>query len=558
MSLEITKFGLIDYLALDFKPGFTVFTGETGAGKSIIINALQVALGGRAYSEYIKSDAEKALIQAIFEPGDVPGLEKFLFDSGLEYADGQLIFTRQLARSGRNICRINGQVITLQLYKQVSNYLLDMHGQHEQQSLLHVQNHMELLDRFGDDLILETKKEVAGLYKKWRLLHQRLEELHSDRQKRARQMDMFHYQIEEIDQAGLFAGEEEDLVAEKLYAANIETIVQLSQTAYAALYDGERGSASAVDQLGKAVEHIEKLVEFDQKLSPMLEMASSALYQLQEVSRELVSYRDGVDFQPGRLEEIETRLYEMARLKSKYGDSVEKILAYREQASSQLKQLEDSENTEEVLAEENNVLKSAYFEKAQILTGLRRSAAKKLKDAVEKELGDLGMKNVALDVKFMPAGPGPAGVENIEFRISANPGEPPKALAKIASGGELSRLMLAFKYILAAADQIYTLVFDEVDAGIGGETLQAVALKLERLSKMRQVIVVTHAAGIAALSDDHYLVHKESAADQTRVSISMLHGEKRIDELVRMLGGTEISTSVIDHARQLRLQKNGF
>lgn len=555
LNLEITNFGLIDHLELIFKPGLTVLTGETGAGKSIIIDALQVALGGRAYGEYIKSGAEKALVQAVFEPVNLPELEKLLADSGFEYEDGILILTRQITRSGRNTCRINGRVTTLQLFKQVGNYLLDMHGQHEQQSLLNPSKHVELLDRFSGEQLLRIKEAVTESYKKWQLVKGKLERVKAGRQERARQIDMLRYQIKEIDAASLKENEEENLLAEKKYAANAETIAQLSQAGYVALYAGEKGVPAAVDQLGRAVESLEKLTEFDESLCPLLETVSSALYQVQEASRDLVSYRDSIDFQPGRLEEIEGRLNEIARLKTKYGDSVGKILAYREEAAVQLEELENSEITQETLEKESSDLKRLYLEMAEKLSGLRHEAAAELKSAVERELHHLEMKGVSLDIKFLPVDPGPHGVENIEFQISTNPGEPPKPLAKIASGGELSRIMLAFKCILASADQIPTLVFDEVDAGIGGKTLQAVARKLEQLSQVRQTIVVTHAPVIAALSDTHYHVYKKSLEGKTSTRIAMLEGEEKIYELARMLGGKEISRPVLDHARQLLQQK---
>lgn len=555
LSLEITNFGLIEHLELQFKPGLTVLTGETGAGKSIVIEALQVALGGRAYGEYIKSGAEKALVQAIFELKNLPDLEKKLSDFGLECEDGLLILTRQLSRSGRNICRINGQVTTLQQFKQIGSYLLDMHGQHDQQSLLNPSRHMDLLDRFGGDKLLDIKEKVAGLYAMWQSAKRKLDKIRLDFRERARQAEMLRFQVEEIDTASLSENEEEILIAEKTRLANAEKIVQLAQAGYAALYAGENRMPSAVDQLGRAVEYLEKLKELDDSLVPLLETVSSAFYQVQEAARELVSYRDGIEFQPERLEEIERRLSEISRLKAKYGDSITEILAYRNAAAAQLEELDNSEVREKTLEKEVKELEDSYKEMATKLSSLRKDAAQKLKKAVEKELKDLEMQGVTMDVKISPSTPGPHGLEDIEFLISTNTGEPPKPLAKIASGGELSRIMLAFKSILAAVDQIPSLVFDEVDTGIGGKTLQAVARKLEELSQHRQTIVITHAAPIAASADTHYYVYKQSVNGKTITQISLLEEENRIQELARMLGGKEISRPVLEHARQLLRQK---
>ncbi len=555
LSLEITNFGLIEGLKLPLKPGLTVLTGETGAGKSIIIDALQVALGGRAYGEYIQSGKEKALVQAVFEIGNLPDLREVLESTGLEPEDDYLILTRQLSRSGRNFCRVNGQVTTLQLYKQVGNFLLDLHGQHEQQSLLNTGKHMELLDRFSGEKLLDTKAEVKKIFRGWQSAKQRLDEIRANRRERVRKADMLRFQVEEIDSALLKENEEEDLIAEKNCVANAETIAQLAQSGYVALYAGESYAPSAVDQLGKAVVSLDKLKEFDAGIEPLLEAVSSALYQVEEAARDLASYRDNVEFQPGRLDQIENRLSEISRLKLKYGESVAKILSYKDCAVAELEELDNSEEMESDLNQECLKFGQSYEKYANQLTELRVNAANKLKSAVEKELHDLEMKGVLLEARLMPSEQGPHGVEEVEFVISTNPGEPPKPLAKVASGGELSRIMLAFKNIFASVDQIPSLVFDEVDTGIGGKTLQAVARKLEDLSHYRQTMVVTHAPTIAALADTHFHVHKHSEADQTSIGITLLRGQDRVKELARMLGGKEMSQTVLQHARQLLEQK---
>jgi DNA repair protein RecN (Recombination protein N) len=556
MSLSVTNFGLVESLELSLKPGLTVLTGETGAGKSIIIEALQVALGGRAYAEYIKSDKDKATVQAVFETGSMPHLREILDAAGVECQDNLLILSRQLSRSGRNFCRVNGQITTLQLYKQIGNYLLDMHGQHEQQSLLNQARHMELLDRFSGEELLSQKTRLKKIYQEWVGVKKKLDAIKSNRRERARQADMLRFQIEEIDAASLKENEEEELMAEKIKVANAERIAGLAQAGYVALYSGDNYAPAAVDQLGKAVESLEELKGYDENIHQLLENVSSALYLVEEAARDLVSYRDNIEFQPGRLEEIESRLSEISRLKAKYGESVDQIIKFRDDAAAQLEELDNSEEKEEALSEECSLLEESYYQTARKLSSFRRDAAEKLKAAVERELRDLEMHGVLLEVRQTPCEPGVNGLEDVEFLISTNPGEPPKPLAKVASGGELSRIMLAFKNILASVDGIPTLVFDEVDTGIGGKTLQAVARKLEDLSLQRQIIVVTHAPVIAALADTHYHVNKQFDTEKTTTGIAKLEGEDRIKELARMLGGKQLSRAVMDHASQLLKQKN--
>ncbi|MCF8009720.1 MAG: DNA repair protein RecN [Clostridiales bacterium] len=553
-KLEIKDFGIIEYMEENFESGFTVLTGETGAGKSIIMDALHMVLGGKAYADYVKSGKEKALIQAEFEPGELPELEKQLKELDLELEDGMLIMTRQISRTGRNVCRVNGQVLTLQLFKQIGKYLMDMHGQHEQQSLLNSSKHMEMLDRYSGKELLKHKKDVSDLYSRWLAVRRELEKIKSNKKERARQSDMYRFQIQELDDANLSPGEEDELLHEKKRLANAEKIAQLVQDSYTALYTGDNCPA-AVDQMGKVIQNLQELKNLDENFASMEEAITSALYQVEESSRDLASYRDNIEFEPERLEEVENRLSQIYQLKNKYGNSVEEILKYRDSAAAELQKLDNTSFKEDELESKNNELEKEYMENAHKLTDARKKAAKKLKSAIETELNDLEMKKVILEIKIIPSEPGSQGLEDIEFLISTNPGEPPKPLNKIASGGELSRIMLAFKSVLSAVDHIPSLVFDEVDTGIGGKTLQAVAGKLKQLSKHRQTIVVTHAAPIAAIADNHFLIHKQQAKNKVDAKAYILEGDKRITELARMLSGSDDSSAVLDHARQLLEQK---
>lgn len=550
-NLEITNFGLIDRLELEFKPGLTVFTGETGAGKTIIINALQVALGGRAYGEYIKSGEDKAVVQAVFETGSLYDIKKKLAANGFEDEDDVLILTRQLSRSGRNICRINGQITTLQLYKQIGEYLMDMHIQHEQQSLLNKSTHRELLDRFGGSNLLELKNKTAELFVKWKSVAKELEHIQEYSKARMRQADILRFQIDEIKSFSLAEDEEEQLLFERKLLVNAEKIMHYVQSTHKSLYSTEDDFLAAVDLLGQAMDSLEQLSNIDSSVKPLYETIASAFYQVQDVSMELVNYRDNVEFHPERLEEIEYRLNEISKLKSKYGDSVGEILDFMNKAEKQLEEIMNTETKEQDLKIKKEELKNKYNEAAAELSRIRHEVSLKLKIELEAVLKELEMQDVKIEIKMEDCEPCQHGTEDIEFLLSVNKGEPPRSIAKIASGGELSRIILAFKTVLAVVDYIPSLVFDEVDTGIGGKTLIAVAKKLKHLSEHRQILVVTHAAPIAALAENHYFVHKQTINGKTYSRIKELFGEHKIVEIARMLGGRKSSKAVLEHAKQL-------
>lgn len=551
-SLDIQDFGLIDRQVIEFGPGLNVLTGETGAGKSILIEALQVALGGRAWSEYIRTGCEKARVTAVFALAEeVADLKEKLAAWGIQLEeDGLLIMSRELSRSGRNLCRLNGQPVPLSLYREVGGSLVDIHGQHENQSLFSPEKHRDLLDRFGG--LWPLREEVAALYRRWRSISAELDEWQKGAQEKARRMDMLSYQIKEIDRASLNPGEEEELVRERQRLANAERIAMLASRCYALLYAGSGEVPPVVDLLGSVCRDLEELARLDGEVAPLLAATESALYQVEDVARELSRYRESVEYNPLRLQQVEERLARIKELKRKYGSTVEEVLRYREEAAAELEALSAGEEKSVALSGELQACRKEWEEKARALSQARRQAAAVLEKEVMRHLGDLEMEKAEFKVFLEEVDqPSAAGCERVEFFISPNPGEPLRPLARFISGGELSRVMLAIRAILAGVDELPTLVFDEVDTGLGGRALAAVGEKLLEISTKRQVICVTHAAQVASLARTHWRINKVVKEGQTLAKLEKLDEGGRLAELARMLSGREEDVLAREHARHL-------
>lgn len=552
-SISIKNFGLIEQVKIDFQDGLNVLTGETGAGKTIIIDALQLALGGRANTGQIRSGAEKAMLEVAFDPDKNELLEQLLNNQGIELCqEDYLVLSREIARSGKNICRVNGQMVPLAFYKQIGKSIADLHVQHEQTSLLNQEKHRELLDQFGGAHLVNLLGQVRTAYQNWHKALSHLEKLRREAGDRTRRADTLRYQIEEIQKANLEPGEEEALIREKSILVNAEKISLLADEAYSLLYDGKDGQSSALDLLARVSENIKSLVNYDSEAKNMLVALESALYQAEDTARDLSAYRDTVEYSPQRLEMVEERLNQIKILKKKYAGDIPSILEFLHNAATELQNLlyidEESANSEREL----EVLAAVYNDLAQVLSSERRQAALLLEEKVGSELASLEMGKVLLSVDFTPiTAPSPEGQEQIEFLISTNPGEPLKPLAKIASGGEMSRIMLALKTLLAQTDDKPVLVFDEVDTGIGGRALQAVAEKLSQLGDYCQVICVTHSAQVAAHARAHYRIHKEFDGLRTVTRVKPLDREERVEEMARMLGGKEVTDITRQHANQM-------
>ena len=557
-ELNIKNFAIIDQLRVEFTPGLCVFTGETGAGKSIVVDALNLALGERASAELIRTGCQEAVVEAAFELDGRGGgeISALLAEAGIDAQDGEdLIVRRVLSAAGKNKVYINGSLANLATLSALGAHLADIHGQHEHQSLLSLERQREMLDSFGE--LGGLVDEVAEAYRRLQDFRRELSGLESGERDRAQREDMLRFQKNEIEAAMLKPGEDAELVNEQGLLANSEKLAGLAAAADEALYSSD---ASVLSGLSKAVASLKDIAAIDSRMSQALELCETGRAQIEEAAREVSAYADRVEFDPDRLEHIGDRLDFIRKLKKKYGDSIEEILEFGEKASAELERMEQSTGELERLRKDIASIKSGLTAKAQALTKKRGAAAGVLTKKIEAELAQLGMKKTAFLVKVTqePGDDtedgrrlGPHGADRVEFLISPNPGEEPKALARIASGGELSRIMLALKTILVEGDSIPTVVFDEVDAGIGGAVAEEVGKKLKRVAAKRQVFCITHLPQIACMADSHYGVSKSVVKDRTSTGVRRLAEKERVDELARMLGGKTITEATLRHAEEM-------
>ena len=576
LEISIEQFALIERVHLQFSGGLNVLTGETGAGKSIILDAVQAVLGGRTSPDVIRSGEEKAVVEAVFDLSARPDSAASLREMGIAIADDHLLLVRrEINRSGRSAIRVNGRTVTAGMLRDATQGLVDLHGQHEHQSLLQVERHLDLLDQYGGSLLQQEGKplELLDRYGGGPLLGLReiletiMQEMHAigaqvqglggDERDRARKEDLLRFQVEELLEAKLQTGEEADLEADRQVLTHASKLKLTAANTYSTLYEGAHRQTSVYDLLGRVRSDLEDALRHDPSLADVVELVGSAAVQVQEASHLLAAYRDRVDDDPARLAAVEARLELLHALGRKYGDSVTDMLAYLEQATQELDRLEHSQELLARLHQKEAALGAKAAEVAQQLTTARRAAARELGTRVVRELAELGMASSRFEVAVdVPAGATythvtPRGWDHVEFLFSPNPGEPVKPLAKIVSGGEMSRIMLALKVILARVDGVPTLVFDEVDAGISGRTAQAVGEKLARIASDRQVLCVTHLPQVAALADQHFQIAKEVAAGRTVTHVIELDEDGRVDELSRMIGGAEVSPFTVDAARDI-------
>lgn len=551
-KLYIKNFALIDKLEIEFFPGFSVMTGETGAGKSIVVDAVDIAIGGQGLTEFIRSGEEKAVIEAFFEVDGNYRVIELLEQYGYMQEKGELlILCRELVKTGKNLCRINGRQVNLSVYKEVSQLLVDIYGQHHQQSLLDPLKHIELLDEYGGIQLLALKKELAVHYNQYEVLQNRLKHLEASEKEQARMVDTYRYQWEEIEKIGLKPSEDLTLQEEKHILNHAERLANLTASAYEVLYEGSKNKA-VTDLIHEAVNACREAGEIDETLRPVCEVLESALYQIEDAAREVKAYTDRVEADPVRLEEVENRLNDIVRLKKKYGNTIAEILEYQAKVAASMALFENYEEELQKLEDSLAIAESHYNQAAEELSEARKAAARRLKLEITAELQELNMPNVSFEVSAtLKKIPTVNGLDEIEFLISANKGEPLKPLAKIVSGGEVSRIMLAFKTILAKLDAVTTLIFDEVDAGIGGYALQTVARKLSYIGRDRQVICVTHAAQIAGSGDHHYMAVKSLNSGRTITSVQKLTNQERVDELARMLAGGQVTETARKHAEEI-------
>jgi DNA repair protein RecN (Recombination protein N) len=568
-ELQIRDFAIIDNLALNFNAGFIVLTGETGAGKSIIIDAVEMLLGGRADTSLVRTGAEVAFVEGTFqlEASIQPSVEAILEREDLQAEPGSVHLSREIRREGRNICRVNGRVVTLALLSEIGERLIDVHGQSEHLSLLRVREHLTLLDRYAN--VDQVKQEFTALYMRLTALRRELALLREKEVNAARQIEFLTYQINEIEAAALKPDEEQALLEERTRLANAERLAQLSEQALAFLDNDIDTQASALDLTGRSFELLGQLKGIDESLQDAVDRSQSVQDQLVDLVRELRRYRDSVEFNPQRLEQVEERLNLIQDLKRKYGDSVEAILSSAQMAQTELDQISHAEEQVEKLIQQEAVLLKDLGNSGALLSQKRRAAAEELGRSIEQELGDLKMAGAQFGFNLTwRDDPDGAPVENrrlaftergfdqLEFLVAPNPGEGLKPLVKIASGGETSRLMLGLKGVLAKADQTPTLIFDEIDQGIGGRVGAIVGEKLWRLAASHQVLCITHLPQLAAYGDQHIKVEKLIEGGRTLTRTRSLNPEDRIPEMATMLG--DVSDANLESATDLLHSANAF
>lgn len=545
-QLFIKNIAVIESASIDFENGFNVFTGETGAGKSILIDAINAVLGGRTSRDLVRTGASKAFVSAVFS--DIsPKVKNILEELGYDSDEDDLLISREISSEGKNICKINARPATVSALKQLSCALIDVHGQHDSAILQNPELHIGYIDAYGN-----TSAELlsyAESYKAMKETERAIKKISMDDSDKEARIDLLKYQIGEIESAAIEEGEEEELLALSKRIKSSENIMELVSGTIAAL-DGDDGSEGALEELETVIKNAQQLAEYFPDFAGISEKFKSSYYELEEFANDVKNCADELDFDPNLQNRTEKRLDEIFRLKRKYGGSVEAMFAYYNKAKNELDGIEFSEERLEKLNKEYAVLKKAAEEKAYVLTQKRLDAAKSFEHAVMNELSYLNMPNVRFSVNFEHTDYFESGCDNIEFYIATNAGEPLKPLAKIASGGELSRIMLSIKNVLADKDEVGTLIFDEVDTGISGAAAQKVGKKLKQVSKGRQIICVTHLAQVAAFADNHLLISKATENERTFTSVTSLDKEGRICELARIMGG-EITDSLKNSAKEL-------
>lgn len=547
IELHIQNFAVIDELRLEIGSGFNALTGETGAGKSIIVDALNAAMGERTGMEVIRTGAEKCLVEAVFDLADSPNALLAAQDYGFDAEDNTLILSREINRNGRSQARINGRAATSSALKDITSFLIDVHGQHEHQSLLQVPLHIDIFDTWIGENAARLRDQARELYTELTSVQQEMDRLRTNERERARLIDLYKFQQDEISAAKLDPDEEDALSAERIRLANAEKLYEEASGIYDALGGTEGG---ALEGLNTAAGLADKIGRLDPSITEIVDSVNSALASAQDALIAIRHYRDEVEANPARLEQVDDRLDLIRTLKRKYGDTIPEILSYLSEITGKIDDLANSEERSQELTGRIDSLRGQLVSVSSELTALRKSDATEFGKRVETELADLAMSRTKFEISIEPTEPGPKGADAVEFLIAPNPGEPVKPLAKIASGGEMSRIMLALKTVMARAE-VPTLVFDEVDTGIGGRTAQVLGDKLASLAGKCQVICVTHLPQIASKAKHHYTIEKVVEGDRTYVRLTALKDEDRVAELARMLGAEENSSAATQHAREM-------
>ena len=559
-SLRIKNYALVDQLEVDFRPGLNIISGATGAGKSIIVGAVNLILGERASSEAVRTGFDKASIEAVFRLQDDPALKDLLARLGMVLQDDVFIIRREISSRGQNKCFLNDRLITLATLKSIGDRLADLHGQHEHQSLLNVERHIEYLDDYAS--LGEIKARVSQTFHLLKKKRRDLEELRTGKLRDEERRKLYQFQIREIEKSNLSQDEEGKLGEQRKVLENAEALFEATSNLYHQLYEAE---GSILDKLTSMSRELKKSHQIDSRLKEPAQTLDSCVIGLQDAVRFLEDYKTHLEFDPEKLEMIRERLNLLNTLKRKYDKSIEKILAYKDQMQGELERIESKDELINDLEKEIVRLSGALRKECSLLSQKRRAKASQLSGRIQKALADLGMPKTKFEIKISRRADengvleidgkryfvDERGMDQVEFFVSPNPGEDLKPLAKIASGGEISRIMLALKSILAKVDRLETVIFDEIDLGIGGEVASAVGGSLKDLGSSHQVIVITHLQQIASQADHHFNVFKESAKGRTVTKIRILDRDERVKEIARMISGEKVSPVTLRQAKEM-------
>lgn len=549
-ELSIQNFAIIPKLNISFQPGMTVLTGETGAGKSIIIDAVGLLTGGRGSQDFIREGADKAVLQGLIDVEPGQPITQLLDELGIPLEDNQLLIHRELHKSGRNVIRVNGSLVNATTLKEIGQHLVDIHGQNEHQELMQVERHLSLLDEYGKKTIGPVLEKYRVAYDTYRSLESAFHKRQADEQAWAQRLDMLSFQSKELADASLVEGEEEMLEAEYQELTNFQDVLAALSKAHEAL-DGDWDN-NGLETISTAMSAMEDIEELSPKYATLTEAVRGAYYELQEAASEILSVRDGLEFDEERLREVDDRLNSIRSLERKYGATITDVLAHQAKVDAELAEMGGGEQSAAELAEQVEVAEQKARTLAEKLHELRLKAAKQLATKIHEQLSDLYMEKAVFsahitELKELNA----TGLDAVEFYIQTNPGEGAKPLVKIASGGELSRMMLAMKTIFSREQGITSIIFDEVDTGVSGRVAQAIAEKIAVIGRYSQVLTITHLPQVAAVADNHYFIEKQVVGDRTETSIHTLSEDERVNEVARMLSGDELTDAAKENARDL-------
>jgi DNA repair protein RecN (Recombination protein N) len=567
-ELSIKNFAIIEEVSISFQKGLTVLSGETGAGKSIIIDAIGLLVGGRGSSEFVRYGTEKAEIEGLFYLDEQHPCYSKCEELGIELEDDMIILKRDITHTGKGVCRINGKLVTTTTLKEIGKTLVDIHGQHEHQDLMTPERHLYMLDNFDAENTWKQLEIYREVYARYERVKKQLKQLTENEQQMAHRLDLIQFQLEEIRSANLKVDEDTLLQEERVKIANFEKIYKSLTDAYQAL----TGDSQGLDQVRSAMHGVETVTSIDQSLTEISETITNSFYLLEEAAYSLREKIDLMEYDPKRLDFIESRLNEINMLKRKYGQSVEEILQYAETIEEELDTIENKDVHIEKTKKELDVLTVKVLEEGLQLSTMRTALAAHLTEAIHQELKELYMDKTKFEVRItknegangdplvdgIPVKLTADGLDEVEFYISTNPGEPLKPLAKVASGGELSRIILALKSIFSKHQGVTSIIFDEVDTGVSGRVAQAIAEKIQRVSVDSQVLCITHLPQVASMADTHLFITKEIVEDRTKTNVNVLNYEEKIMEIARMISGAEITDVTHEHAKELLQQANNI